>query len=74
MYFITFIKENRSLFCKTEKFVELNPKTRIGCNRHSQTAHGDEGLVQEETHNSWRIPRSGLAAYRCSLVHPETGV
>ena len=52
MYFITFIKENRCLFCQTEKFVELNPKTRIGCNRHSQKAHGDEGLVQEETHNS----------------------
>ena len=74
MYFITFIKENRSLFCKTEKFVELNPKTRIGCNRHSQTAHGDEGLVQEETHNSWRIPRSGLAAYRLSPVSGDGGL
>ena len=43
-------------YIKQSKSGNTKKENRIGCNRHSQTAHGDEGLVQEETHNSWRIP------------------
>ena len=39
-------------YIKQSKSGNTKKENRIGCNRHSQTAHGYEGLVQEETHNS----------------------